>query len=233
VDLKRKNWKQLIEINWTIEEIFDDVFSGKMIVRNTESKEPYNPIIDKLLFLRAQVLAAIHNLPVNELPLEADEVETKHEQTIRLLGEVATALNDITKNHEMQSARILRDYFDEFLQTSIYEIKGIDFEFLFDFKDFYDAVIGILRGCLFDEPDEDKKGTQQKVLNPFFINDSRLRGQELKSKNKIMKYINISPNSLKTFKNYEDEDNLPVHRMPGARGRLFAYTSELDLWRHR
>ena len=48
-----------------------------------------------------------------------------------------------------------------------------------------------------------------------------------------MKYINISTNSKISFKHYEHEDKLPVHRMPGERGRLFAYTGELDLWKHK
>ncbi len=62
----RKNWEDLINEGWTEEEIFDDSFSGKRIVHNKKSKEPYNPIIQKLLFIKAQVFNLMKfNTPID------------------------------------------------------------------------------------------------------------------------------------------------------------------------
>ncbi|MGJ5817435.1 hypothetical protein [Paludibaculum fermentans] len=37
--------------------------------------------------------------------------------------------------------------------------------------------------------------------------------------------------TVRTVQNWEEEHNLPIHRMPGTKGRIFAYADELDTWR--
>ena len=109
----------------------------------------------------SELLAAFNR---NKWPFSSeyaiDDIPSEHRQTISNLREIFDTLRDISKNKEKQTASILRRYFDEFLQISIYEIEEINLEFLFNFDGFYDAVISILKGCLFDDPDEDNKGTQ-------------------------------------------------------------------------
>ncbi|MBN9663940.1 MAG: hypothetical protein J0H49_37415 [Acidobacteria bacterium] len=37
--------------------------------------------------------------------------------------------------------------------------------------------------------------------------------------------------TVRTVQNWEEERGLPIHRMPGAKGRIYAYVDELEAWR--
>jgi hypothetical protein len=54
------------------------------------------------------------------------------------------------------------------------------------------------------------------------------RGVELRGWKQIAHYLNVSE---RTAKGWETCLNLPVHRLPGDRGRLFATTVELETWK--
>lgn len=39
--------------------------------------------------------------------------------------------------------------------------------------------------------------------------------------------------TVRTVQNWEEERALPIHRMPGAKGRIYAYVDELEAWRQQ
>jgi hypothetical protein len=43
----------------------------------------------------------------------------------------------------------------------------------------------------------------------------------------VSAYLAVRPRAAQ---NYEKEHHLPIHRMPGEKGRVWAYTDELDVW---
>jgi len=53
--------------------------------------------------------------------------------------------------------------------------------------------------------------------------------RELRGWEDIAGYLGVKPRAAQ---NYEKDRGLPVHRVPGSRGRVFAYTDELDAWRN-
>ena len=75
--------------------------------------------------------------------------------------------------------------------------------------------------------------------NPYYISEQerlsnpKLLGQKKNGKKEIMEYIGLGTKSVHSFKRYEVEYKMPVHRGPGIRPRVFAYTGELDRWKNR
>ncbi len=248
MDKKRKNWNDLLEEGWTEEEIFDAVFSEKLLVHNTKDKSPINPIKDKLLHISSQIFGAISNFP--EIPQGDDNQKMGLEQTLQNYNEIKEILNDLLKNSQIQTAEKLVEWLGE-CETKTWEREGFDIYHmdLFDFDAFYKSIISILEKCLFEksghpsiierEPSNQDQIRKESELptfiarNPFFIDDTRLRGKELKGKEAICKYINISPKSYNTLERFRKNESLPVRSYPGKKGRVYAFTSELDLWRTR
>lgn len=58
--------------------------------------------------------------------------------------------------------------------------------------------------------------------------EGRSASSILDSWKEIAAYFRVS---VRTVQNWEAERKLPVHRMPGPRGRVYAYTDELERWR--
>jgi hypothetical protein len=54
--------------------------------------------------------------------------------------------------------------------------------------------------------------------------------RELQSWKEIAAYLGIT---IRTAQNWEQERGLPVHRLPGPRGRVFALAEELDAWKQQ
>lgn len=54
------------------------------------------------------------------------------------------------------------------------------------------------------------------------------RGRELQTWKEIGEYLSVTP---RTAQAWEQERGLPVHRLPGGRGRVIAYTGEIDEWK--
>jgi hypothetical protein len=54
------------------------------------------------------------------------------------------------------------------------------------------------------------------------------RGVELRGWKQIADYLNVSERTAKSWETYL---KLPVYRLPGDRGRLFANTVELETWK--
>lgn len=54
--------------------------------------------------------------------------------------------------------------------------------------------------------------------------------RELQGWDQIADYLGLK---RRTVQNYEKSHSFPVHRMPGRKGRVFAYTDEIDAWKEK
>src|SRR3954464_11703669 len=61
------------------------------------------------------------------------------------------------------------------------------------------------------------------------VNPKQLQSIELRGWKQIAYYLKVSE---RTAKDWELSRNLPVYRLPGQRGRLFASAVELETWKH-
>jgi len=81
-----------------------------------------------------------------------------------------------------------------------------------------------------------EKGLSDPLFAPFTqhrlggnVETKELQLIELRGWKQIAYYLKVSE---RTAKDWELSRNLPVHRLPGQRGRLFATAVELEAWKH-
>ena len=66
----------------------------------------------------------------------------------------------------------------------------------------------------------------EATLSPRAVSDAQ--GRRLESWKEIAAHLGVG---VRTAQVWERERSLPVHRLPGSRGRVFVSVAELDAWR--
>lgn len=64
----------------------------------------------------------------------------------------------------------------------------------------------------------------------FSLHPQNDKAKLLQSWKEIAGFFEVT---VRTVQNWEEERALPVHRMPGAKGRIYAYVEELEAWRQQ
>lgn len=64
----------------------------------------------------------------------------------------------------------------------------------------------------------------------FSLHSQNDKAKLLQSWKEIAGFFEVT---VRTVQNWEEERALPVHRMPGAKGRVYAYVDELEAWRQQ
>jgi hypothetical protein len=209
-------WQKLIDKDYSPDELIKVIYLEKLQVFPEEEDRPVKGILDIWIKILIEHFR--------------DRAQADIEELKDCCGDCALELEDILANKTPDNWNKLKAYLNTPVPVKAnkpwVKIRGKVIDNFSKFKFLKDEIENL-------KEDNSPEELKTAAINPFSIADSRLRGKELKTKADICNYINISSKSIKTFNKFWKEENLPVYKYPGVKGKLYAYSGELDLWKKK